>query len=268
MHAVEKFCVRLRHSPALKGADWLWSGIRPIYDRLVNAVGRAGLERKMNGTDPVRVLPRFRNLSETYEPEIWPQVMACVKPGDTVADVGAFIGLYTIAFAKRVGRQGSVIAFEPSPQNCALLEKHIQLNAVTAWTKAVQAAVGASAGTIRLEEKSIQSSVIESSTGTGLPVNCVTLDEHFAGCRLDLLKVDVEGFEQRVLEGAAQLLSDKSRAPHHIFVEVHPYAWPAAGASSGAILGLLRQFGYGIRWPDGSVVDTISDYGEIIASRV
>ncbi|MEM2045746.1 MAG: hypothetical protein QXO20_06155 [Candidatus Bathyarchaeia archaeon] len=56
-------------------------------------LGRNGLERIINGTDRILILPKFRGVGETYEPEVWSHLMAQARPGDIVADVGAHIGL-------------------------------------------------------------------------------------------------------------------------------------------------------------------------------
>ena len=104
MHVLERWSIALRHSSWLDRADWLWDCVRPQYEKLMVLFGQNGLERIVNDTDPILVLPRFRRVTEAYEPKVWKHLMAQVQPGDVIADVGAFIGLYTIALAKRVGQ--------------------------------------------------------------------------------------------------------------------------------------------------------------------
>src|SRR5882724_27140 len=55
-------------------------------------------------------------------------VQRLLRPGMTVLDVGAHHGLYTLLLSKRVGVNGRVIAFEPSPRECRRLEKHLRFN--------------------------------------------------------------------------------------------------------------------------------------------
>jgi FkbM family methyltransferase len=55
-------------------------------------------------------------------------VQRLLRPGMTVLDIGAHHGLYTLLAAKRVGRQGRVIAFEPSPRECRRVAKHVRAN--------------------------------------------------------------------------------------------------------------------------------------------
>jgi FkbM family methyltransferase len=267
VHAVEKFCVKLRHSPAFRNADWIWNFVRPLYNGATGLFAARGLVRHINGTDTIRVSPAFRNVPETYEPEIWPQVMACVKPGDTVADVGAFIGLYALALGQRVGPRGRVVAFEPSPDTFRALQGHIILNRFEHHVEAVHAAVSNRPGSVRFQQGASEAKIAQNGSPDAIEVRCVTLDEHFASSRLDLLKIDVEGFEQAVLEGATQLLSDKTRAPHYIFVEVHPYNWAPLGVTSDSLLQALTGHDYQVFWPDGSPVRQIERYGEVIARR-
>lgn len=269
MYRVEQICVRVRHSPWLGQAGWLWDGIRPHYDDVIGLLGRKGLERVINRTDALRVSPQFRNIAETYEPEVWKHVMACVQPGDRVADVGAYIGLYSIALAKRIGALGHVTAFEPDPQNFASLEAHCRLNGTADRMSLIQAAVGDQDGTVAFDTCGSSESrlgvVSENGHNT---VPCTRLDTVFANSRLDLLKIDVEGLEEAVLKGGTALLRDRRRKPRAIYIEVHPYAWPRVGTSSDSLLDLLARCGYRVSDPGGQPVAQIQAYGEIVASRV
>lgn len=148
MHRIEKACLRIRHHPWLEKADWLWRIVRPCYDQILLLVAKRGIERTMNDTESIRLLPRFRTKGEIDEPQVWKNLMADVRSEDIVVDVGAFIGLYTIALARRVGPRGRVIAFEPDPDNFAVLKAHVDLNCVTDMVELIQAAVGAQDGSV------------------------------------------------------------------------------------------------------------------------
>jgi FkbM family methyltransferase len=268
VNPLEQTCRRLRHSPLLKRADWLWNAARPVYDAVVNAAGRGGLERVINGTDRVLIAPQFRNLGEGYEPEVWRLVMAALRPGDHVADVGAHIGLYAVALARRVGPAGRVTAFEPDARNYQLVLRHARLNGVGAQMRVVNAAVSGQDGTISFSgDKDIQNQIVPAGTPGARQVPVVRLDTHFAGGRVDLLKVDVEGFEEEVLAGAEGLLNDPKRAPRNIFIEVHPYNWHLCGTTSESLLGRLRRLGYTVEHLDGKPVERIAAYGEVVARR-
>ncbi|MCX7827376.1 MAG: FkbM family methyltransferase, partial [Verrucomicrobiae bacterium] len=71
-------------------------------------------------------LPIF--LRRAYEPYVTTAICRFLKPGCVFVDIGANIGYHTLMAAARVGAGGSVIAFEPNPANCALLQKSIAAN--------------------------------------------------------------------------------------------------------------------------------------------
>ncbi len=258
----------LRNNRHIGRADWLWDPIRPFYDRVVHLFGRNGLERNINGSDLILVLPSLRNLTESYEPEVWGKMMAKVRPGDVIADVGAFVGLYTIAFANRVGSRGTVVAFEPDPANWALLQAQATLNCVSNRVQLVRAAVGSRDGSVPFSVfRSCESHIVGSGEQPQRLVDCVCLDSIFQKGKIDILKIDVEGHEEEVLKGATLVLQDRERAPRTIFVEAHPYAWAGVGTSSSSLLSLLAEHGYVSRDLSGQAVKEIKVWGHLIADK-
>jgi FkbM family methyltransferase len=247
---------------------WLWDWVRPHYNGVIALLGRSGLERTINGTDRILIYPRFRQVSETYEPQVWNHLVAQVRPGDVVADVGAFIGLYTVSLAKRVGPFGRVVAFEPDPENFTALKAQVELNRVSDRVELIQAAAGVQNGTVPFEVgRASESHVGLGSENGARTVQCVRLDDVFADRRLDIIKIDVEGYEEEVLKGSARLLQDDSRRPRAIYIEVHPYAWPATGTSSESLLGFLSRCNYQVVSLNGQTIEQIDSYGEIVARR-
>lgn len=229
--------------------------------------GRNGLARVLNGTDRILVSPEARGTPETYEPDVWRALMAEIRTGDTFADVGAFIGLYAGAVGLRLKGAGKVVAFEPDRRNFSLLEKHMKLNGLEAQAELHRVAVSDKAGECAfLADGSNQARIITSPNHRDTQtVSVVTLDGIFAGRRVDILKVDVEGFEEMVLRGARGLLHTVALRPRTIFIEVHPYAWSSIGSGSGSLLKLLNEAGYRVETLDGQAVRSIDRYGEIIA---
>jgi hypothetical protein len=140
MNALEKMSTWVRHLPILDQAEWLWNPVRPLYDRAVNRFGRYGLERVVNG-DRILISPKLRGIPEEYEREVWRALMAELKAGDTFVDVGAFVGLYTIAVARRLQSSGRVVAFEPDNRNYSLLEEQVRLNRLQGHTELHHVAV-------------------------------------------------------------------------------------------------------------------------------
>jgi FkbM family methyltransferase len=136
-----------------------------------------------------------------------------VRPGGSCIDVGANIGLYTLAMQVLAGQDGTVIAFEPEPTLSARL--HTVLQPDLARTVVVPSALGSSAGTAILHvfpwHVGLATLRAQDVTGTRrVEVPVVALDDVEVVSRLgeiDFLKVDVESFEAEVLTGAQELLS-------------------------------------------------------------
>jgi FkbM family methyltransferase len=213
------------------------------------------------------VLPELRGISEVYEPEVWPRIMSEVRGGDTIIDVGSHIGLYTVAFAKRVGPQGRIIAFEPDPENFEMLRRQISLNQLDVRVEACPMAVADCDGVTQFAVgRGVQSS-IAADGNEGTSVKVCRLDSVFRESKVDLIKIDVEGFEEKVIEGAETLLSDLQRKPRAIFIEVHPYNWHLCGTTSDSLIDRLARNSYNIVDLKGERLFKIRSYGEIIALR-
>lgn len=269
MSLLEKTAGAVRHNPLLRRAGWFWDRVRPLYNRAIETANQEGLARNMNGTDQMVLSPRMRNYPEVYEPEIWPLLMKEIRPGDTFADVGTCYALYSIAVGRRVGAAGKVFAFEPDGHNFSLAEENVRLNKLEHIIDLRRAAVSDTAGVVHFAAGRSTESHIAADAGPGtIAVDCVTLDGVFAGRRVDVLKIDVEGYEEPVLHGASRLLSDAARAPRVIFLEVHPFAWGGLGTTGAVLLQLFKDYGYAVFELDGRPVTQIDAYGEVIARRI
>jgi FkbM family methyltransferase len=268
MHPVEKVAIAVRHSRALEHSLGLWNLVRPWYLRCLGLLGKRGLRRVINGTDSVLLAHELYGISETYEPEMWALVMAEVQSGDVVADVGASIGLYTLALAHRVGPRGRVHAFEPDRESFGWLSRNVDLNGVGEWVHLYCCAVGDEDGTVAFAGgRSTESTIVEApSPGSGR-VQSTRLDGILVDKKVDLLKIDVEGFEEKVLRGAAGLLSDLAHGPRTIFVEVHPFAWKSFDVRDQSLLQILWNAGYEVFDLSGKKVRSGEEYGVIVARR-
>lgn len=158
------------------------------------------------------ILPSL--LNGDYEQDEVRVLRQVLKPGMTFVDVGANIGIFTVVGAHLVGPSGAVVCFEPEPSNYRLLLQNLARNGVTN-VRAENVAVGARAETrtLHLEGRSIATHSLLTTHRTGrieaqIEVNVVRLDEHLTPDieRIDLLKIDVEGYEPFVLEGAESIL--------------------------------------------------------------
>jgi len=141
-----------------------------------------------------------------------------VREGDSVLDVGANVGGITYLLARLVGKKGTVDAFEPHPVVHQILKRNRTLNLGDSGNHVTlyEVAVGSSRGTVRLLEDPDAASdgqaSIHLNSKRSIPhdVQMVRLDQVVDCKKCRLMKLDVEGHELPVLEGAGRLLDDKS----------------------------------------------------------
>jgi FkbM family methyltransferase len=144
-------------------------------------------------------------------------LQALIEPGMSAADVGANIGLLTLACAVATGPSGKVYAFEPEAGPRLQLEKTCHLNGL-AWVDVSDLAVGAAAGQAIFNISPIigHSSLYalpedEVAGGQAVQVEVRPLDDVVPpGRPLDVVKMDVEGAELDVLAGMARLLAENA----------------------------------------------------------
>jgi FkbM family methyltransferase len=142
-----------------------------------------------------------------------------VTENSVVFDIGAHAGFYTLLSSVLVGPHGKVFAFEPLPANLKFLHEHLRINKINN-VKVIEAAVADCSGTGQFEEN-LNSSMGRISNTGNLKINLVRLDDMYHNGEIpppDFIKIDVEGGEIQVLEGAKNLLSMASPT---IFLATH-----------------------------------------------
>jgi FkbM family methyltransferase len=163
-----------------------------------------------------------------------PTLLTLIHPGDTVVDVGAFIGDHTIAYLKAVGPDGHVYAFEPNPKAFECLEK----NCPGALRHNI--ALGDRERKVEMAKDHNAGAAFTMPAGGEEWQACVTLDSYDL-LRLNFLKVDVEGDECKVLLGGWSTIM---RCRPIIFIEVADGHLRRQGFSRDWILGMLQGLGY------------------------
>ncbi len=143
-------------------------------------------------------------------------LLSLIHPGARVVDVGANFGYYTLLASQRVTETGLVIAFEPNPEVYQLCQQNISLNHLEQIVQAHQVCLGATEGEtdFYLTEESSFSGI--GATGRAkikakITIPLYPLDTFLQQLQissLDLLKIDVEGYEFAVLEGGLQTLAN------------------------------------------------------------
>lgn len=164
-----------------------------------------------------------------------------LRPKDIVVDVGANIGIVSLAAASLVGESGRVIAFEPNPHVFKYLTKNIQLNRFNNVTS-LNFALGDKLGNVYFSDQRCddQNKVLPQG---GLEVPMRTLDEqlsHFPG-RIRLLKVDVEGYEKFVFLGGTNTLARTD----YIYFEVYDPHFITFGYTTSELLQMLKCYKFG-----------------------
>jgi FkbM family methyltransferase len=162
------------------------------------------------------VATRSSFLFGTYEPTQTRLFEELVKPADVVYDIGAHFGYYTLLSSKLVGDRGRIIAFEPSPGNLARLYRHIELNR-RSNVQVLELAVSDHEGTAHFETRT-GSGVGHLADDGPLEVKLTTLDSLSQLPLPQVMKVDVEGAEVGVLNGAKSLFS---KCKPVIFLSLH-----------------------------------------------
>lgn len=136
-----------------------------------------------------------------------------LREGATVVDVGANIGCYTMLAARAVGPQGKVFAFEPDPVNFSILNQNLRRNGLSDRVTAIAAAAADNAATSQLylsEENTGDHRIYEERNDKrkSIPIRTVRVDECIPdGLAVDLVKIDVQGAEAKVLRGMSKILA-------------------------------------------------------------
>jgi FkbM family methyltransferase len=225
---------------------WYMLLIEPIARRLTSfppiRVCNAGAVMELDLRDFVQ----RKHYARAYERRELRFVRSWCRDGDHVVDVGANVGIIAIAAAQSVGARGSVIAIEPVPANVARLASNVALNS-TLSVDVEPVAAGACAGKITVGLSEWQNDVGNSGAFSlggqmrAVEVPVRTVDElvsaRSSAPRLRLLKIDVEGMEPAVLQGATRSLCHTDA----VLME-----WNPTMANDVAALEILRSNGFSL----------------------
>jgi FkbM family methyltransferase len=239
---------------------------RPTWDvtwrlRLWEAYRRRGIERPVRvrwyddlvvdlalGNDQSRCL----YVSGSFEPNEFWFLGWVLTPGAAFVDIGANEGFYTVFAARRVGSEGRVYAFEPSPRERARLEGNLRANRldnVTVFTQGLAEQAGRAVLHVADPEHNGQNSLgafghsgVECAEN--LEIELTTLDhlrERGSIGKIDVIKMDVEGAEMRVLRGATNTLR---RDKPILLLELFDAALRGQGSSAEQVLTFLKGAGF------------------------
>ena len=199
-----------------------------------------------------RELRRVRSV--TAEAPLLVRILESLSGGDVVYDVGANIGLVALIVALDPRGHSSVVhCFEPEPRNFAQLEGNIRLNGLADRVHAHRLALSDRAGETDLYVRGgpgegRHSTVTRAGSTASIRIRTEPLAAFAgrAGHTPDVVKIDVEGAEGRVLDGMGPLFP--KRPPREIFLELHEKGEHDAVPGGSTVQAWLERRGYTLTW--------------------
>jgi len=175
---------------------------------------------------------------ETFADDV---VTAYVVPGMSILDVGANMGYYTVKWGSLIGPGGVLHAFEPNPEVLDLLRANVSINAL-AFTCHVHAVAAGSApghGTLTFNYANMGQAGFDQNHLVDRKYEVVieTIDNRLSSLeRVDLFKIDAEGFEPEVLRGAKKLISRSPNCAFHIEIQL---SWERFGSVASILKPII-----------------------------
>jgi FkbM family methyltransferase len=253
----------------LARAIWRIPGSRAFYAFLIGRLrpDEVTVRGHLMRLDPLDSL--LLSVNGTYEEAELDLLRDCIRPGDTILDIGGHIGLYTLEASRAAGPDGRVVTFEPSSDNFALLEHNVMVNGCTNVVL-VEAAVSYADGelTLVLSDDNSGDHQITADVSSGRHterVRTVAIDSY---CRdaaitsVDVVKMDIQGAEPVALAGALRTI--EAATDMILFTEVSPHHLASRGGTE-AYLDALQGAGFDL-WQltdTGAVPRTLADLGHL-----
>ncbi len=186
-----------------------------LMDSAFKKQDRQFVFRELEIIAPTKDITIVPGLLNGYYEKLELDIFSRIAEHDTKSfvDVGANLGLYSLIASKKGVKK--ITAFEPVPENLGYIDKNLDLNDARKTITVISSAVGSEPGTLTLHISDRQigtHSAVKSENDhrtSSIEVPVTTLDTHFSGRRapIDLLKVDVEGYESAVFEGAQKVIA-------------------------------------------------------------
>lgn len=219
-------------------------GVSKLWTRVLNATGEH-VNVRINGQDWL-LLNQFRKFAASYEPEAFRLWSRLIEQGDTVWDVGANIGLYSMAAAQHVGSSGRVLSWEPTPKTFSILSSHVGANSPNGICRMIQEAISDFEGELTFNIQADPSSNRiggQASSIDSVQVAVHTLDHWVKQEKHhpNVVKIDIEGAEVLAFRSADLLLGT---ARPVILAAIHPQFMHDYGAGPETITAVLDKHKY------------------------
>lgn len=258
---------RLRHGP-LKRFNRQWLFLGRFYRLFIKKLGISTSVRiKIGNYGPFKLHPyfafsNFENWNAGHNNGFEACIEAC-KGKKCVVDIGGHVGLVALPMSSTLAPNGKVFVFEPAAANYKYLNKHVIINKahnISLYNCLIGDENFDSVPFYERDEATgMNSLVIKKDREQYIKTNRkqITLDSFFENSPLkpELIKIDVEGAEIKVLKGGIQTL--KKFKPL-IFLSVHPVEISLMNSSVQELRDLIKQIGYQVTNIDGTSVDEFS----------
>ena len=179
-----------------------------------------------------------------WEPRETRYLTTLLKAGQTFVDVGAHVGYFSLFAARLVGPGGTVIAVEPEPRNLDLLRRNIARNGVDT-VRVLPFAAAAAEATMSLaldeENRGAHRLVASDDPEAGPSVRCVRLDDVLPE-RVDVIKVDAQGYDHEVVEGLERTLAANPQAT--LMVELSRFELTRRGIDPETVLARYEELDF------------------------
>ena len=197
----------------------------------------------------------YKYFVKDYEKENYQFLRSKLKKGDTVIDIGAHMGLFSVWAASYAGPSGKVYSFEPAPSTFKILNRTARINHLENVIVPVNAAVGEKRGTTKFYIADAAGDNSNSLVNYGdnihkeYSVSVESVDEFTKekGVKVDFLKIDAEGAELSVLKGAKNVLTQQKPI---CILAMHPASILKFGDTNESIWDYIQTFGYSIWYRD------------------
>lgn len=230
----------------------LYPGFGKLFARVLSWVPRSKtpVQTDVNGVrfelDLREVIDSSLYYSGSFEPLAEQVIDGAVRPGMTAIDIGANIGYHTFSLARLVGSTGTVVAVEPTMYAFDKLARNARLNDFFNLRLMRAGLSNTDHGEIEARFRSSYRLDGRDEVRTEL-VRVLTLDtlvRESGLARVDFIKMDVDGFEGKVLTGARWVLE---RFRPTIFFEFFPRGMREVGDDPQELLQMLWDLGYSLR---------------------
>lgn len=220
----------------------------PKKNKIITTKICFGISMKLNITEYIQ---SFLYLFRSYELLTEKFFKRIVNKNDYILDIGANVGYLSMIFATLTGNKGIVVSFEPEPNNFQTLTENKKLNGFSQIITE-QLGVSDSNGTFKLflsndANNGKHSLIFDDNRVTSkyMEINTIIIDEYLKNNninRIDIVKIDVEGFEKKVLNGMRNTLQEHKPV---LFIELIDLIQQSTNESSISIINMLNdEFGY------------------------